>query len=273
MRALVEELQIKLNGPELHYLLESSIGIPAARNRAIKFAIEVEADLLAFIDDDEVAGESWLIELIKAYRSSNAVLLGGPVLAAPPPQAAGRAARFMHLAIATRYERKANRGKGLASKGRDRDVTITTGNWLGCTELFTRHGLRFDEEMRISGGSDAAFFAEVKRRALPVKWVPTAIVREIVPLERLSPYYQYRRAFNQSNASFRRKLDRSKFHALSLVITIPLRSIGVAILALAIFPSAGMTLLPTLRGMGWIAGRLAAMLGRRSDLYLKTTGH
>lgn len=272
-QAVVEEVRARFEAAELYYLLEERIGIPMARNRAVNFTVDIGADLLAFIDDDEIAEEAWLAELVTAYRSSDAVLLGGPVLAAALPDAAGPTVRFLHSAIARRYQGKAKRGSALAANGRDGNVTITTGNWLASTELFTRHGLRFDEEMRFSGGSDATFFAEVRRRSLAVKWVPAAIVRETVPPERLNPRYQFRRALNQSNTSFRRKLDRSKYHALSLVLTVPLRAVGVTFLFLAIVPTAGATLLPTLRGTGWIAGRLAAVFGRRSDLYVHTTGH
>ena len=272
-QAVVDEMRPRFDGAELHYLLEDRVGIPMARNRAIEFAVETGADLLAFVDDDEIADQAWLDELVSAYRASGALLLGGPVLAALPPEGSSFGKRFVHSAIARRYDEKARKARNLAAGGRDTKVTITTGNWLASTELFTRHGLRFDEGMRFSGGSDAAFFAQVRRRKLAVKWVPDAVVRETVPSERLTPRYQFWRALNQSNTSFRRKLDKSLFYAVSLILTVPLRTLMVAILFLAILPTAGRTFLSTVRGAGWIAGRLAAVFGRRSDLYVETTGH
>lgn len=272
-QAVVEEMRPRFKDAELHYLIEERTGIPMARNRAIKFAVDLRADLLAFIDDDEIADEAWLDELVSAYRRSSALLLGGPVLATLPPEGAGLGERIVHSAIVRRYDRKARRARLLAEKGQDAKVTITTGNWLASTDLFTRHGLLFDEGMRFSGGADAAFFAQVRQRHLAVKWVPDAVVRETVPLARLTARYQFRRAFNQSNTSFRRKLDKSKLNALSLILSVPLRALGVAFLFLAILPTAGATSLSTLRGAGWIAGRLAAVFGRRSDLYVHTTGH
>lgn len=272
-QALVDEMRPAFGEAELHYHLEDRLGIPIARNRAISFSVAIGADLLAFVDDDEIVDKAWLDELIIAHRSSGALLLGGPVLAAPLSEETDGGKRLVHSAIAKRYERKAGNARKLAANGRDVKVTITTGNWLGSTALFIEHGLRFDETMRFSGGSDAAFFKQVKQLKLPVKWVPDAIVHETVPSSRLTFRYQFQRAFNQSNTSFRRKLDKNKLHALSIILTVPLRTIAVVVLVLAIIPTAGATCLSTLRGAGWIAGRLAAVLGRKSDLYVQTTGH
>lgn len=271
-RMLVDDVRSQFRGSTLHYLLEDRIGIPFARNRAIKYAVEIGADLLAFVDDDEVVDKVWLEELIHAFRKSNALLLGGPVLAGSPPKNASLRERFIHSAISKRYLKKAKRAHSLAAIGKDLRVTITTGNWLGSTELFVRHGLLFNEKMRFSGGSDAEFFAQVRHRRLQVRWVSGAIVRETVPLERLSSSYQFRRAFDQSTTSFRRKLEKSKANAFSLILTVPLRALGVAILFAAVVPSGGATYLSALRGAGWIAGRLAAVGGRQSNLYRRTTG-
>jgi len=272
-RAVVEAMRPSFDGSELHYLVEESVGIPVARNRAIDFAEQISAHVLAFIDDDEVVDGGWLVELVSAYQASGALLLGGPVLAAAAPKGAVLKQKFVHSALARRYLRKMKRARRLSMTGRDARVTITTGNWLGSTELFTHHGLRFNEQMRFSGGSDAAFFAEVRERGLPVKWVPTAVVYETIPGERLDTGYQFRRALDQSTTSFHRKLRKSKLHALSLIVTLPLRALAVAVLAVAIIPTGGLTYLPALRGAGWMAGRIAAVCGRESTLYAQITGN
>ena len=271
-RGIVDGIRSNFEGCEVHYLLEENIGIPAARNTAVGFAVSMSANVVAFIDDDEVVDSGWLVELLSTHRSSGALLLGGPVLAATSPNGATMVQRLIHSSIARRYLRKANRASRLSAKGHDHKVTITTGNWFGSTELFTRYGLRFDEKMRLSGGSDAAFFAEVRALKIRVRWVPNALAYETIPGERLDSRYQLRRAFDQSTTSFRRKLLKSKLHATSLLVTLPLRAIGVAVLAIAIIPTCGLTYLSTLRGVGWMAGRIAAVFGREAALYADVTG-
>ncbi|HHQ14769.1 MAG TPA: glycosyltransferase family 2 protein, partial [Chromatiales bacterium] len=47
-------------GTELYYFHETTLGISSARNRAVEEALNLNADWIAFIDDDEVPDESWL---------------------------------------------------------------------------------------------------------------------------------------------------------------------------------------------------------------------
>ena len=257
---------------KLHYLLEENVGIPYARNNAIRYAVEHAADLLAFIDDDELASTGWLANLVLEYRKTGALLVGGPVVAADAPHDTTAIEKLVYKGVAQRYRVKARRANKLSAVRKDRKVTITTGNWLGSTRLFTEHGLSFDQSLRFSGGSDAQFYRDVKQKNLSVKWVPEAIVYETVSRERLTPSYQLRRAFDQSTVSFGKKLKKSRLHAFSLLLTVPVRAFGVAILILAIPPTLGGTLVPALRGAGWIAGRLAAVVGRQSRHYENVTG-
>ncbi|MGA9253598.1 MAG: glycosyltransferase, partial [Roseobacter sp.] len=67
------------NGTDVTYVHEPELGIPFGRNRAAKEAIAIGADLLAFVDDDEIVAKDWLVQLIDAYRTSEAVLIGGPL--------------------------------------------------------------------------------------------------------------------------------------------------------------------------------------------------
>ena len=55
-------------------------GISHARNRCISIALKVDAELIAFIDDDEEAESGWLEELIITMKAENADVVTGPVL-------------------------------------------------------------------------------------------------------------------------------------------------------------------------------------------------
>ena len=45
----------------VHYVHESRLGIPFARNRAIDTALALKSDWIAFIDDDHEATPGWLV--------------------------------------------------------------------------------------------------------------------------------------------------------------------------------------------------------------------
>ena len=51
-------------------------GLAAARNRGIEASI---GDIIAFIDDDAVADENWLYEIVNSFDSENVMVVGGPV--------------------------------------------------------------------------------------------------------------------------------------------------------------------------------------------------
>ena len=151
-------------------------------------------------------------------------------------------------------------------------MTIVTTNWLAELSLFTAHGIWFDEALRFTGGEDAEFSAETKRRGLPLGWVPDAPVYETVPRDRLTFVYQYRRGRDQSNIHFRRKLQRNRWMMLSVLFLVPVKLVGAIVLGLGVPLTGGYTLLEFARTSGWIAGRISALFGIRSELYLKVTG-
>jgi glycosyltransferase involved in cell wall biosynthesis len=53
---------------------EENLGAAQSRNRAVEHS---QADIVAFMDDDAVADEAWLAELIKCYVKDDALAAGG----------------------------------------------------------------------------------------------------------------------------------------------------------------------------------------------------
>lgn len=62
---------------ELHFTEERERGISFARNRAVSTALSRGADLVAFIDDDDIPEPDWLIRLIEKERETNADIVFG----------------------------------------------------------------------------------------------------------------------------------------------------------------------------------------------------
>lgn len=258
---------------ELCYALEREHGIPHARNRALQIALDRQADVLLFIDDDEVADRRWLKSLVDAFRNSEASLFGGPVLpVAPDDEPLSAWQRVVYDGVRARYSRMAQKAARLSRLDRSDAITVVTNNWLADLKMFSRYGLRFDTRLRFTGGSDAKLSSDVKELGLKVEWVPQAVVSETVPVERLTFRYQYKRAKDQSNASFRRNLSRSRMRYLGPIISIPLKLGGAALLLLA-YPIAGRAVLvPAVRSIGWVSGRLSVFMGKESRHYFATTG-
>lgn len=272
-RHVVENRQGTLPGGALDYVLETEPGIPFGRNRAASEAIAAGHDLLAFVDDDEVVAEDWLIHLIAGYRDSGAALIGAPLGIHPPQDDLSWTQRRMHDCIRRRYARKESRAARRADLSGTPGVTIVTNNWLAETRIFRDHGIWFDEAMRFTGGTDSKLSAEVKKAGLPTAWVANAHVHEIVPPERLTFAYQFARGRDQSNTNFRRKIDASGSARWSVLVSVPLKALSAVVLAALLVPTNGRTMLDLARTTGWIAGRVGALFGSRSALYARTTGH
>lgn len=272
-RSLVENISPLPNGLAIEHVLETEPGIPFGRNRAAREAIARDADLLAFVDDDEVVAEDWLVELVGGYRNSEAVLLGGPVYVENPKQDLSRIERIIHSNLVDRYRQRARHANKLATRGNANDILIATGNWLAETSLFTSDSIWFDERMRYSGGTDAKLWRDTIAKNLGVGWISSAHVFETIPRQRLSLSYQFARARDQSATHFHLKAKQHRFNYLRLLLSVLLKGLAAAFLLISIPLTGGKTLLQFTHTSGWIIGRLSAALGYRSSLYVSTTGH
>jgi ATP-binding cassette, subfamily B, bacterial MsbA len=262
-RAAVEAWQRRI--PSLRYIVEPRSGIPAARNRALHEALIAGADALCFIDDDEQPDEGWLRELVATWRATDADLIGGPVRVAAPSPGASVWQKLINASVAGRARRKELDAARDAARGHCR--TIVTNNFLCDLRFADRHGLRFDETLLVTGGSDTDFFRRAVKAGGKVVWCPSAIVHETIEAERLSLRYQFRRGAFQSLNHFHMK--RRKLTATRVIVTI-ITAVARAVLGavLLVVPVYGVaSLVMAVRSIGWAVGRLSALWGARSTLY------
>jgi succinoglycan biosynthesis protein ExoM len=166
-------------------------GIPIARNAAIEAALRAGADYIAFLDDDEVAPEHWLMALMDALYASGADAIQGGVRHRPATDAADPVWRH--------------------------DSTCGKFAWETCASLATCNVLfktwlvepplarRFDEAMRYTGGSDREFFLRARKRgAAKLVRVHGVDVLEDLPEGRRSLGYRAARAFAAGSNYFER---------------------------------------------------------------------
>ncbi|MEM6465667.1 MAG: glycosyltransferase [Pseudomonadota bacterium] len=270
-RFVVDAAQGSLPGP-LRYVLETEPGIPFGRNRAAREALEHGGDLLVQMDDDEQAAPDWLVNLVEGYRASPARLMGAPLRSQPPKGPLSAWEQFLFDRIDARYRTKERRASRLASlDGTDR-VTIVTNNWLAELSLFSQDGIWFDETMRFTGGTDTKFYHTARAKSVPTGWVKDAFVYETIPPERLSFWYQLERGRDQSRTNYRRKAEAGQTRLVSTVMSIVIKSVATLVLALSVPLTMGRTIVDFARSAGWVWGRVAGLMGTRSELYREVTG-
>lgn len=177
-RDIVEQTT-KEEGLHVSYIHAPARNISVARNACLEVA---DAPYVAFIDDDEIADENWLKELMTVLEQEKADVVLGPVEAlyddsAPRWMVDGdfHATRpvWVHGAIVTGYS---------------------------CNVMFKREApglkdLRFRLDLGRTGGEDTVFFAALYKVGSKISFAPEAWVREGVPDHRARFDWLFKRRF------------------------------------------------------------------------------
>jgi len=167
-------------------LVEPRPGLSRARNRALGWAAEAGADVIAFVDDDAVVAPGWWEALGRRWSEAPAdvACIGGPIRprydAVPPPWFSDGIAHALTLV---------DRGEEV------RDLDLDPEAVYGANISFRVEPLRrvggFDPALGHAGAR--TFFAEEDeaQRALVrlghrVRYVPDAAVSHVIPAERLT---------------------------------------------------------------------------------------
>jgi glycosyltransferase involved in cell wall biosynthesis len=248
--------------------LQPALGIPFARNAALRMALDAQASYVAFIDDDEVPTDNWLLVLWEKACSGRYDLVGGPVepVAVEPPRTWTEQQLLAGLqAQAADSRRKASLR---CSQGREAEQFVATSNWMARGDFIRQHGLAFDESMGFSGGTDLKFYRELRRAGGRVGWCDAAVVQEGLAPGRLTLGYQYRRARDQAVSNFGVRYAQVRgvlvVRGLAYCAGKMLRAVGWLML-LPVFR--GTALVQSTRSAGQAVGRWRALRGSRSDHY------
>ncbi len=180
------------------YHVEAERNFAVVRNRVVASASATGADLLAFIDDDEVPVPEWIrgmLDTLRAHKSDGVLAPVRPYFDAKPP-------RWL--------ERSGLCDRPVHPTGMVMDWTQTrTGNVLIKRELFEPGGLRFDPAFR-TGGEDKDFFKRAIAAGRRFVWCEEAPVYELVPPDRMTLRYHLRRALLQGTVSTRYDLGKRR---------------------------------------------------------------
>jgi len=184
-REVVERLQPTFPVP-IRYAVEPARNFAMVRNRAVGMAA---GSLFAFVDDDEVPNEDWLLQMLRVLRRSGADAVLGPVrpyFKDEPPS----------WIVRSRICERPAHPTGMALHW----WQTRTGNVLLRAAVINEEGIQFDPAYA-SGGEDVDFFRRAAQAGKTFVWCEDAPVYELVPESRLSRSYHLKRALLQGSVS------------------------------------------------------------------------
>jgi len=181
---------------DIDYYVEPEQNIALARNKAVENA---KGNFIAFIDDDEVPTDCWLLDLYKACNKCKADGVLGPVkpyFEKEPPQWIIRGKILERPSFST----------GTILHWKD----TRTGNVLLKKYIFDENNNIFDPLLGKCGGEDKEFFKKNIKKGYVFVWCDEAAAYEFVPQKRLKRSYFLKRALLRGRASCIR-LKRKNF--------------------------------------------------------------
>ncbi len=184
-----------LAGIDVRVVTESNLGIPFARNRALR---ERHHDAIAvvFVDDDSTVTPSWLEHLLEAAADHDADFVSGPALprfdAEIDPDLAGYLGSL-------RNERPED--------GTELECT-STGNLLICTRWLERQDQWLDESYGTAGGSDTEWTRRSQRAGARIVHADRAQVWHHLSAPRMTRRWIRRRSYRVGQgAAERARMD------------------------------------------------------------------
>lgn len=175
--------QLQISCPEqAHYCIEKRRGIPFARNRALDEALRMNANWIAFIDDDEQATPGWIVQLYQfAQKYPAQTAVHGRVIPVFPDNT-------------PKYVRETFHSGKVRASGTELEH-CATDNVLFPLSLTSELGIRFDESRPLAGGTDSLFFYESTRKGARIFECAEATVYETVFPDRLKLNWLISRKF------------------------------------------------------------------------------
>ncbi|NNU79065.1 glycosyltransferase [Halovulum dunhuangense] len=170
-------------------------GLSRARNAALRRALAADANLMGFIDDDEMPEQNWLSAHLATLSRSGADASLGPVT----PRFDRTPPRWIA------------RGGFLAMAGHPDGAPLrfgATSNILFRTAPVRTADLSFDPALDLTGGEDTAFFDAYLRTGARIVFCAAAGVEEDIPPSRASLPWLWRRWRRSGQTNARLMLGR-----------------------------------------------------------------
>ncbi len=187
---------------------EEERGIVHARNRILKEAANLEADYLAFIDDDEIADKEWIIQALISLDENYSVVTGPcNFIFEKPVKWLSHSRIFAHKKLAS--------GEYSAS--------ASTRNVVFNMNLVTQTNLKFEPKLNWVGGSDTYFFIQARAANYRTYWNEDMWVKEQIPQSRSNLLWVLKRNVRMGGG----RVHRQRLIKPNAVVAIREFSVGI----------------------------------------------
>jgi len=165
---------------DIRCVREMTLGLDAARNRGVR---EAAGEIVAFLDDDARARDDWAAKILEGFERHDAPILGGRVdLIWESPRPVWFSDALLRYLIHCDYGPEV--------------VPVTSPPWLYGTNVAFRRSLfqelglfRLDLDRKgesLMGGGDTEFFKRAHAHGHRLLYLPSLVVRHLVPASRLT---------------------------------------------------------------------------------------
>ncbi len=172
------------------YVHEKQRGIVKARNRVLVASANLHADVLGFIDDDELAHPDWLVEGLRMLNEDFEVSTG-PCL-------------FEFEEAIPDWVTKTEIFGEKDRRDGSLDKASSTRNVFVNMHFILQNDLSFNDAFNDTGGSDTFFFKEAKKAGARTYWNTRQVVTERIPAHRTRLSWILKRNLRLGGAKFRR---------------------------------------------------------------------
>jgi succinoglycan biosynthesis protein ExoM len=150
----------------LHYYVEPDRGLCSVRNCLLQKAMQHQADLIAFIDEDEMPHKEWLISIYNGLLNYSVDIATGPVISTK------------EITPPIDYEEGHKYKTGVTPR------YISSNNVIFKKRLVSEMELTFDPYYNFIGGEDFDFFARANKLGCTAVWINEAVIFEKILPER-----------------------------------------------------------------------------------------
>jgi len=239
----------------VRYVHEPTPGIAAARRRCLAEA--TGADVLQFIDDDEIPAPGWLVTMVRTWVGCGrpAAVAGSvmPRYLSPPPEFVSAGGFFVRRQHPTGTELPA----------------APSGNLLLDVGQVRALDVDFDPRLGLRGGEDTLFTRELVKRGGRIVFCAEAAIYDLVPDERNTKEWVLQHAWHHGTNHSHVELSRTPSGAARILLRVRLAVGGAARMAVGGAKAATGLLTGSLerrakglrlfwRGRGILAGAVAA---------------
>ncbi|QXU53016.1 glycosyltransferase family 2 protein [Rhodococcus sp. LW-XY12] len=168
------------------YIHVTDPGIVPARNASLS-KVSSDDDYIAFVDDDETVCPRWLDMLVTTAATHDADVVAGPVVS---EYAEGTSQWVVRGNFHQRPRQQTGTPVSLAA---------TNNSLVRRTALMSLENPRFSSDFSETGGSDSELFWRMGQNGARFIWCDEAEVTELVPLDRSTFKWIFRRGIRLGN--------------------------------------------------------------------------